>query len=138
MSQVFNTKNCEKIRASFELSNNNGFIPLYTRLFLDLQDGTNPHSPIFTTPMHLTDASIPITKPFTHNKGLLYFETYLSYYAIDALPEGEITNRIKDLNFSYKVYDCETAVVEFKKYDFGPYRIESKKLLYFVTLIDLV
>ena len=138
MNQVFNTRDCEEIRTSFDLSNNNGFIPLYTRMFLDLQDGTNPHNPKFTTPMHLTDASIPITIPFRHNRGLLYYETYLSYDAIGNLSDIEIANRINALNFVYKIYNCENEVAEFSKYDFGPYDIKSKKLLYFITLIDLL
>ena len=71
MSQVFNTGNCDEIKTSFDLSNNYGFIPLYTRVFLDLQGGTHPQDPIFTTPMHLTNASIPVTEPFKHYKGLL-------------------------------------------------------------------
>lgn len=138
MSKEYTTGTCEKISISFDLSENHGFIPLYTRVFLDLQNGTHPDTPIFITPMHLTDASIPLTDPFKHNKGLLYYETYLSYKAINTLPFSEIEKRAKQLEFSYKIFDCHNAEKEYTEYDFGPYFIKSKELLYFVCLIDLV
>ena len=138
MGKVYETGDCDKIKTSFDLSNNNGFIPLFTRVFLDLQNGTQPDNPIFKTPMHLTDASIPITSPFSHSNGLLYFETYVSYQSINNLPQEEIEKRAKDLKFSYKIYDCNGGEQEFNKYDLGPYIIKSKELIYFVTLIDLI
>lgn len=138
MGKIFNTGNCEEVKIGFELSNNKGFIPLFTRVFLDLQNGASPQAPIFTTPMHLTDASIPLTESFKHNKGLLYYETYLSYKSINNLAKKEIEKRAKELKFSYKIYDCKNKSEEYTEYDFGPYYIESKELLYFITLIDLV
>lgn len=137
MGKVYNTGGCDEISTSFDLSNNNGFIPLYTRVFLDLQNGTHPSDPIFTTPMHLTDASIPLTPSFKHSKGLLYYETYLSYKAINTLPQATIEARAKALQFSYRIYDCNGGSQEFNSYDFEPYFIPSKELVYFVSLIDL-
>jgi len=138
MNKVFDTGTCEKITISFDLSNNHGFIPLYTAVSLDLQNGSHPSEPIFVTPMHLTDASIPLTDAFKHNKGLLYYETYLSYKSLLDLPFKDIETRAKQLEFSYKIFDCNTVTKEFTKYDFGPYFIKSKELLSFVTLIDLI
>ena len=138
MSKDYNTQNCDEIKISFELSNNMGFIPLYTRVFLDLQNGINPQKPLFITPMHLTDASIPLTPMFTHNKGLLYFETYISYKSINTLAKEDIIKNAKKLIFKYKIENCNAQSQEFTTYDLGPLDIKSKELIYFVSLIDLI
>ena len=138
MSKDYNTQNCDEIKISFELSNNMGFIPLYTRVFLDLQNGINPQKPLFITPMHLTDASIPLTPMFTHNKGLLYFETYISYKSINTLAKEDIIKNAKKLIFKYKIENCNGESEEFTTYDLGPLDIKSKELIYFVSLIDLI
>lgn len=138
MGKVFDTKNSDQIKTSFDLSNNNGFIPLFTKVFLDLQNGSHPDNPIFTTPMHLTDASIPLTGLFYHSKGLLYYETYLSYGGINQLPLSEIEKRAKDLQVDYRIIDSNGREEQYDTYDFGPYIIESKELVYLVTLIDLI
>jgi hypothetical protein len=138
MSKVYNTSNCDEIKLSFELSNNLGFIPLYTRVFLDLQNGVNVQKPMFITPMHLTDASIPLTPSFTHNKGLLYFETYISYKSLNNSSKEQIIANAKKLIFNYRIQDCNGTSEEFSAYDLGPVDIKSKELIYFVTLIDLI
>lgn len=138
MNKVYATGNCDQIQISFELSNNQGFIPLFTRVFLDLQNGTHPQDPIFITPRFLTDASIPTTDPFNHSKGLLYYETYLSYKSINNLTEDEIKKRAKALAFDYTIFDCNNGNQKFNKFDFGPYLVKSKEIVYFITLIDLV
>jgi hypothetical protein len=136
--KTYNTNNCEDIRIRFELSNNLGFIPLYTRVFLDLQNGVNSHDSIFTTPMHLTDASIPLTPMFKHNKGLLFFETYISYKSLNTKTIDTIIEKAKKLIFKYNIEDSNGGNQEFTTYDLGPNTIKSKELIYFVALIDLI
>lgn len=138
MNKTYTTNNSDEIRVRFELSNNLGFIPLYTRVFLDLQNGINTHEPIYTTPMHLTDASIPLTPMFKHNKGLLFFETYVSYKSLNTLSSNIIMEKAKKLIFIYNIEDSGGASQEFKTYDFGPTFIKNKELIYFVALIDLI
>ncbi|TDD94114.1 hypothetical protein [Flavobacterium cellulosilyticum] len=138
MNKSYNTKNFDAIRIRFELSNNLGFIPLYTKVFLDLQNGINSNDPIFTTPMHLTDASIPLTPMFKHNKGLLFFETYISFKSLNTLPNAVIMEKAKKLIFKYHIEDPSGANQEFNTYDFGPTIIKNKELIYFVALIDLI
>jgi hypothetical protein len=138
MNKTYNTNNCDDIRIRFDLSNNLGFIPLYTRVFLDLQNGINSHDPIFVTPMHLTDASIPSTPMFKHNKGLLFFETYVSYKSLITLPKNVIIEKAKKLIFTYKIEDSAGGSQEFTTYDLGPTDIQNKELIYFVALIDLI
>lgn len=138
MNKTYNTNNCDNIRISFDLSNNLGFIPLYTRVFLDLQNGINSHDPIFITPMHLTDASIPLTPFFKHNQGLLFFETYISYKSLDTLSKDAIIGKAKKIIFNYKIEDSAGENQKFNTYDLGPTVIENKELIYFVALIDLI
>lgn len=138
MGKVFDTASCEKIRTSFELSNNKGLIPLFTKVYLDLQDGHYPDKPFLKTPMHLVDASIPISKPFEHSKGLLFYKTYLSYEPLSTLSQEELEKRVNALKVSYKVYDCNDGEKEFNEYDYEPYYVASKKLVFFVSLIDLI
>lgn len=138
MNKTYNTNNCDDVSISFDLSNNLGFIPLYTRVFLDLQNGINSHDPIFVTPMHLTDASIPLTPMFKHNKGLLFFETYISYKSLNTKPMNVIMEKAKKLIFKYNIQDAIGGNQEFIAYDLGPTNIQSKELIYFVTLIDLI
>lgn len=138
MNKTYNTNNCDNIRISFDLSNNLGFIPLYTRVFLDLQNGINSHDPIFITPMHLTDASIPLTPFFKHNQGLLFFETYISYKSLDTLSKDAIIGKAKKMIFNYKIEDSAGENQKFNTYDLGPTVIENKELIYFVALIDLI
>jgi hypothetical protein len=136
--KIYNTNNCDNVRISFDLSNNLGFIPLYTKVFLDLQNGINPQASIFTTPMHLTDASIPLTQWFKHNKGLLIFETYISYKSLNTVPVDVIMEKAKKLIFTYTIEDSNAGSQAFTKYDFGPAIIKSKELIYFKALIDLI
>lgn len=138
MNKTYNTNNCDNIRISFDLSNNLGFIPLYTRVFLDLQNGINSHDPIFITPMHLTDASIPLTPFFKHNQGLLFFETYVSYKSFDTLSKDAIIGKAKKMIFNYKIEDSAGENQKFNTYDLGPTIIQNKELIYFVALIDLI
>lgn len=138
MVKEFDTGTCEKISTSFELSKNKGFIPLFTKVYLDLQDGHFPNQPFLKTPEHLTDASIPVSKPFEHSKGLLFYKTYLSYKPLETLSQKELEKRVNALKFSYKVYDCNGGEKEFNEYDFEPYYVASKKLVYFVNSIDLI
>ncbi len=138
MGKVFDTGSCEKISTSFELSNNNGLIPLFTKVYLDLQNGTYPDEPILKTPMHYADASIPLSDPFKHAKGLLNYKTYLSYKPLEDLSQAEIEQRVKDLKVSYKIYDCNGGEKEYTEYDFHPYFVENKKLVFFKCVIDLL
>ncbi|MDR7209412.1 hypothetical protein [Flavobacterium piscis] len=136
--KTYNTNNCDDIRIHFDLSNNLGFIPLYTKVFLDLQNGINPQASIFTTPMHLTDASIPLTQWFKHNEGLLIFETYISYKSLNTLSGDVIMEKAKKLIFTYYLEDSNGGSQSFTTYDFGPAIIKSKELIYFKALIDLI
>jgi hypothetical protein len=138
MNKTYNTNNCDDIRISFDLSNNLGFIPLYTRVFLDLQNGINSHDSIFVTPMHLTDASIPLTPFFKHNKGLLFFETYISYKSLNTLPKDVLIEKAKKLIFNYNIEDSQGGNQKYATYDLGPTVIQNKELIYFVALIDLI
>lgn len=138
MNKTYNTNNSKEIRIHFELSNNLGFIPLYTRVFLDLQNGINPHEPLFTTPMHFTDASIPLTPLFKHNKGLLFFETYISYKSLNTKPMDVIMEKAKKLIFKYEIENANGENKVFTTYDLGPSIIQNKELIYFVALIDLI
>jgi len=138
MVKTYNTNGTEEIRISFELSNNLGFIPLYTRVFLDLQNGMNSHEPIFVTPMHLTDASIPLTPMFKHNKGLLFFETYVSYKSLNNQSNDLIMEKAKKLIFKYNIKNSSGTSQDFATYDLGPTIIKNKELIYFVALIDLI
>ncbi|MBF4469913.1 hypothetical protein [Flavobacterium sp. HJJ] len=136
--KTYNTNNSDDIRIQFDLSNNLGFIPLYTKVFLDLQNGINPQSPTFTTPMHLADASIPLTSWFKHNKGLLIFETYISYKSLNTLTADVIMEKAKKLIFEYKIEDSNDGSEVFTSYDFGPAIIKSKELIFFKAYIDLI
>jgi hypothetical protein len=138
MVKTYNANGNDEIRISFELSNNLGFIPLYTRVFLDLQNGMNSHEPMFVTPMHLTDASIPSTPLFKHNKGLLFFETYISYKSLNNQSNDVIMEKAKKLVFKYSINSSSGASQDFSTYDLGPTIIKNKELIYFVALIDLV
>jgi hypothetical protein len=138
MNKTYNTNNLDDIRISFDLSNNLGFIPLYTRVFLDLQNGINSHDPIFITPMHLTDASIPLTPFFKHNQGLLFFETYVSYKSLNTLAKDAIIVKAKKMIFNYNIQDSAGESQKFNTYDLGPTVIQNKELVYFVALIDLI
>jgi hypothetical protein len=138
MNKTYNTNNCDDIKIRFDLSNNLGFILLYTRVFLDLQNGINSHDSIFTTPMHLTDASIPLTPFFKHNKGLLFFETYISYKSLNTLPKDTIIEKAKKLIFNYNIEDSAGGSQQYTTYDLGPTIIQNKELIYFVALIDLI
>ena len=127
-------KNCEKIATSFELSNVHGFIPLFTRVYLETPNGKSTEKPIAVTPPLNTNASIIKTSPFNHYHGLLYYETFLNYKNVDA---SDLDELIKRLQFSYKVYDCKDKVIEIKEYD-NFKKIDSKKLLYFTKIIDIL
>lgn len=136
--KTYNTNNSDDIRIQFDLSNNLGFIPLYTKVFLDLQNGINSLSPTFTTPMHLADASIPLTPWLKHNKGLLIFETYISYKSLNTLTADIIMEKAKKLIFTYKIEDSNEGSEVYTSYDFGPAIIKSKELIFFKAYIDLI
>jgi len=127
-------KNCEKIATSFELGGVQGFIPLFTRVYLETPNGKSTEKPIAVTPPLNTTAAIIKTNPFNHYHGLLYYETFLNYKNVDS---SELETLIERLQFSYKVYDCKDKAVEIKEYD-NFKKIDSKKLLYFTKIIDIL
>lgn len=127
-------KNCEKIATSFELSNVQGFIPLFTRVFLETPNGKSTDKPVAVTPPLNTNATIIKTNPFNHYQGLLYYETFLNYKNVAS---SDLEGLIERLRFSYKIYDCKNKAVEFTEYDYSN-KIESKKLLYFTKIIDIL
>lgn len=127
-------KNCEKITTSFELHNVQGFIPLFTRVYLETPNGSSSDKPIAVTPPLNTNASIIRTNPFYHYEGLLYYETFLNYKNVAS---SDLETLIERLQFSYKIYDCNNKVVEFNEHDYFN-KIESKKLLYFTKTIDIL
>ncbi|WP_264523879.1 hypothetical protein [Flavobacterium sp. N502536] len=138
MKKIFQSNGYPEIKLESSILNNFGFIPLYTEVFLDLQNGRNEDKPIFTTPKYLTDASIPLTPGFQHHGGLLFFEHYLSYEAMDGGLEQAKT-AAKKLLFNYTIINnCDGKDNKFKGIDLGPTFIESRKIVFFVTLIDIV
>lgn len=138
MKKVFQSNGCSEIKLESNIQNNFGFIPLYTEVFLDLQNGINADKPIFTTPKYLIDASIPLTPSFQHHGGLLFFEHYLSYEAMQGGLDQAKT-AVKKLLFNYAITNNpDGKKTNFKGFDLGPSYIESRKIVYFVTLIDIV
>lgn len=138
MKKVFQSNGCSEIKLESTILNNFGFVPLYTEVFLDLQNGINADKPIFTTPKYLTDASIPLTPSFQHHGGLLFFEHYLSY---EAMPGGleQAKTAAKKLSFNYSITNnCDNSINKFKGFELGPTFIESRKIVFFVTLIDII
>ena len=138
MEKEFNPKGCPKIKFESSIQKNFGFIPLFTKVYLDLQNGQNSGKPIFMTPPYLTDASIPLTPAFNHYGGLLFIQHYLSY---KAMPGGikEAEQAAKKLKFNYRIMNnCDDSNFDFSGFDLGPSFIPSKEVVYFITIIDII
>jgi hypothetical protein len=134
---VFNTKNCESISIHFDISNVNAMIPGLTRVYIDTPNAYSPNKPIFETPPLNTDASIPKTPFFKHYKGLLYFETFLSYKNISNLTKEEVLKIAKKVVLNYSIYDCNNDFEKFSTSD-SIDLISSKNLVYITKKIDLI
>lgn len=134
----FNTKNCESISIQFSISNVNALIPGITRVYIDTPNAYSTSKPIFETPSLNTDASIPKTNKFKHYKGLLYFETFLSYKNIADQSKEEILKIVKKTILNYCIYDfCTDNYEIFSSADLIDL-IPSKNLVYITKKIDLI
>lgn len=134
---VYDTKDCDTIRIKFNLFNTQGLIPLITRVYLDNDSGPMSSKPIFTSNELSTDASIELTKPFKHHKGLMFFETFLSYDMFPDLKKEQIVEMAENLELNYEILNC---VNESEGYE-GPENInivESKKWIYLTKTFDLI
>ena len=134
MDSTFDPGKCETIRVSFDLFNVLGFIPLLTRVYLETPNGSSIDEPIAVTPPLNTEAKIPLTEPFIHYQGLLYFETWINYGALDP---KEVDDLIKKLRFLYVIHDCNNKTQQYDTVDHF-HKFESKKLIYFTKNIDLL
>ena len=134
---VFDTKDCETIRIKFNLFNVQGLIPLITRVYLDNDSGPMTTKPIFTSNELNTDASIELTKPFKHYKGLLFFETFLSYKTFPNLKKEQVLEIAKNLSPVYQIHDCDNQFKEFLKAE-NIDIVESKKWIYLTKTFDLI
>lgn len=133
----FSTKNCESISINFSISNVDAMIPGITRVYIDTPNAYSPTKPIFETPALNTDASIPKTPKFKHYKGLLYFETFLSYKNLSDFSKEEIVKIAKKTVLNYGVFDCNDNHEEFSTSDLIDL-IPSKHLVYITKKIDLI
>ncbi|GEM_PF-4718443 len=138
MKKEFTPNGCPKIKLEVQILNNFGFIALSTKVYLDLQNGRSTDKPLFVTPPYLTDGSIPLTLDFKHYNGLLFIRHILSY---GAMPGGiaEAEEAAKKLKFNYRIINsCDGTASDYRQSDHGPEFIDGKKIVYFITSIDIL
>ena len=135
---TYNAGKSNKIDLSFDLSGNDGFVPLFTLVFLQSPDGAKLDKPKFITPTDLSDASIPQTDKFDHMEGTLIFQTYLSYDVLSALGMDEVNKRMAELIFDYSIDGGTDGNKSYSKYDSNPVFIETSKTVFFSKSIDIL
>lgn len=121
-----------EISLSFEMSNVNGLLPIFTEVYLEIIDSSNFYSKVVASSIDNT-ANISVTSignSNNHKNGTIVFETILRYNDTDSLAD-----QIKDLNLKYslneqgnnKIYtDCDNYYVA-----------SNKKLVTIVKNIEL-
>jgi len=127
----FNTEGGE-ISLSFEMSNVNGLLPIFTEVYLEIVDNGNFYSKVVASSTDNT-ANIPSTSigdSINHKNGTLVFETILQYNDDELLDE-----QISALDLKYSLNEAGNNQV-YTRYDHY-YPASAKKLVKIVKNIDL-
>lgn len=127
----FNTEGGE-ISLSFEMSNVNGLLPIFTEVYLEIVDNGNFYSKVVASSTDNT-ANIPSTSigdSINHKNGTLVFETMLQYDNEESLDE-----QVKALDLKYSLSENGNNKVYTKCDDYYP--ASKKKLVKIVKNIDL-